>query len=1477
MKKTKLLTLLASIFLLAGCSSTAGGDEEPVEVSEVKVNPTAVVIAMGEEPKTVNYNVFGKGAFSKEVEITSENDGIASVKVNENNSFAISPVSVGHTKVNVKSKADESKAASVDVTINPEKIIVVTPEVTAVKASSSGLELPLGSTPQSITVTVEGKGEYDKGVEVVSSKPEIATVNKAELSSGDSFEVAPVSEGNTDIIITSKGDKTKGAMVPVLVSKGGVIPPEVDITLNPISKEIAVEESFDLVATTTGTEENVSWDVEGEDGIVSLTNTSNEGATVTGLATGEVKVNASVEGKSASSRVKVTTPTSYTKIQLKVNGGEPIEMVKSSETPEGLVSQFTYTFASIAEDARIDFYGKIAGDFALITENIEPDGDDIAANIQNNLKPITIGGVDWAVLKEGTNVTLYFNVSEDGVKFWLQGGPEIPEPVRSVSINGGTHFILAKDDREGEVAEKHQYSVDIPVTKNDELKFYVDDVEITKIGADRDQTGALVTGNNFEERYRNEELYFAIHSSFTPEADGKSIYLKEYEDGGYSVWVNGYHTNPAALMGLAGDFKVGQTMTLNDEQTEYSIKNVHLTKEDAFKVEYNCGWFGDESVKLGCKDLVADPDEYGNIKLKNEGDYDIYWSLTAEEGKTIWIEEHVPSVVGYEVKVNGSEVIELTKNEEVKGQYTHLFESIAKDATIDFYSVYDDETKVLISTNIAPNGDNTEKNIQNNLKPVTLDGTDWTVLKDATDATLYFEVSTTGYGFWLEGGPEIPEPVFKASLNGGEPVELTLDDGSKPSGVKHQYSTNVAVAKNDEIAFYKDNVKLNVSAGESGNNIDVRNEKLYIHAPYAPEVDKYSISLKLLESGSYEAWGHGRTNNPVALMGLEGDYKVGTPMEIHESKPSECIIRKVSLTTEDAIKVEDNGTWYGNEAVKSGCASLLASPDEYGNIKMKDAGVYDIMWDSVADGEGKSIWIQEYVPSVVGYEVKLNDSEVIALTKNEENASQYTHLFESISKDTRIDFYSVYDDETKSLIATNITPSDDDVEHNTQNNLKPATAEGVDFTVLKDANNAKLYFKIDDSNYSFWLEGGPEIPVTSYKVKLNGTDVHELVANDTSLPSGVKHQFSSDVELIKNDKLKFYKGDTELTVSLSSGDNNAYLRSGDISVYSSHKPEEGHYSIDLKIKDDNSLELWVHGKTNNPVALMGVAGDYKVGMTMSINPDNNKECMIKGVSLTTTDAIKVEDNCAWYGFEAVKEGCKGLLASPDEDGNIKVLAEGIYNVYWNFEEAKSGPSIWISKVTPSITFVTTSITVEPDEVPVSVGVTAVGVSDINYVSDNACVEISSSSSDKEVIFVPKSSGSAVITASANEGAVTATLTVTVHAHSYDPSTHECSCGQLDPDYAKFTLKVKSNTKYGQDLYLVGDFTEPTWLDGKIAMTYVSEDEYHWQVSIVVPKNTTIEYKIVMIEGGNVTWMADPNRREENLIGELTVSFEYNFN
>ena len=97
-------------------------------------------------------------------------------------------------------------------------------------------------------------------------------------------------------------------------------------------------------------------------------------------------------------------------------------------------------------------------------------------------------------------------------------------------------------------------------------------------------------------------------------------------------------------------------------------------------------------------------------------------------------------------------------------------------------------------------------------------------------------------------------------------------------------------------------------------------------------------------------------------------------------------------------------------------------------------------------------------------------------------------------------------------------------------------------------------------------------------------------------------------------------------------------------------------------------------------ALMGVGGDWTTGITMTVNPDNADEYVLKAQSISSTDAIKVLETAGstqtWHSTVDAYSNATFELVDDGFGGKNIVLTAGTYNFYFK----KINNEIYIEEV-----------------------------------------------------------------------------------------------------------------------------------------------------------------------------------------------------
>ena len=128
--------------------------------------------------------------------------------------------------------------------------------VSSVSISQPSIEVQLGKRSTDVTVTVDGEGDFNKNVSIVSENEAIAKASFTEVESGKTFKVYGIGEGTTTINLVSAQDETKATSLSVQV-KGKPVEPELSEILSvSLSKETHLfhlsDDPLEVTATLNG-------------------------------------------------------------------------------------------------------------------------------------------------------------------------------------------------------------------------------------------------------------------------------------------------------------------------------------------------------------------------------------------------------------------------------------------------------------------------------------------------------------------------------------------------------------------------------------------------------------------------------------------------------------------------------------------------------------------------------------------------------------------------------------------------------------------------------------------------------------------------------------------------------------------------------------------------------------------------------------------------------------------------------------------------------------------------------------------------------------------------------------------------------------------------------------------------------------------------------------------------------------------------
>lgn len=374
-------------------------------------------------------------------------------------------------------------------------------------------------------------------------------------------------------------------------------------------------------------------------------------------------------------------------------------------------------------------------------------------------------GTDYAVAARDIKVKFFFQVYGEGATwtglYWEEYQEPAADPVYTIvnRENAPVTFVLDEDEKPAGV--KHQYSAEVQFAKRGgDLKFYADGVEITSgIGVDWDsEQEKPVAGNNVYGDVTN-GFYLAHTVNYTGLT---KIYLKTYEDGGISLWANGYQNNEFYSYIKDGQGS-GQNVTLTLDTTfepdETYIRQYKTSSAVAIKALAGTNW--DTSFSLDCSGLGEDvAPEAGATNNARQAFQSSAWKVHNDCNEVIYVKERKTDLAlflyvgGYEeavVVTIGGQEIALSKDGD---EYVaHGVDLSAGDSVTAF--TIEGEASEVTSKKVA----------NNNLSEGKV------VIADVEDADIYYNIANKN--LWISGLPEGGQHLL---VNGKTAIAMTHTD-----------------------------------------------------------------------------------------------------------------------------------------------------------------------------------------------------------------------------------------------------------------------------------------------------------------------------------------------------------------------------------------------------------------------------------------------------------------------------------------------------------------------------------------------------------------------------------------------------------------------------------------------------------------------------------------------------------------------------
>ena len=352
-----------------------------------------------------------------------------------------------------------------------------------------------------------------------------------------------------------------------------------------------------------------------------------------------------------------------------------------------------------------------------------------------------------------------------------------PDPVYTVVNRTFDPVTFVLDEDEKPEGVKHQYSAEIQYAcRGGELKFYADGVQITEhIGVD---AGDEEHVNNV---YGNTTDGFRIRHTHNYSGYTK-VYLKTYEDGGYSIWGDGYDVDSFSVT-VKTDTTIAYNLVKDEtfDPNETYIEQFKTTKAVPMKAMSGEDWPTSNGIMCdGIAPSVAPESVAGNNameafqatawKVHNDCEEVIYLKIKRTD---LSIMMYIGGYVEAHVLTIGGKTVNLSDNGD--GQYVAHNVALSAGDTVTSYTIEG-----------APQ-DVTSKVVANN----NLNG-DKKVIANIESADIYYNVEAKT--LWISGLPAAGQHLLK---NGNTAIEMIHTD---PYEDYDQYASGMLTfAANDTI------------------------------------------------------------------------------------------------------------------------------------------------------------------------------------------------------------------------------------------------------------------------------------------------------------------------------------------------------------------------------------------------------------------------------------------------------------------------------------------------------------------------------------------------------------------------------------------------------------------------------------------------------------------------------------------------------
>lgn len=1234
----------------------------------------------------------------------------------------------------------------------------VPPQVRTVALDRDYWEMQVGST-KTINFGVYGIGNFDKGVAVESSNPEICTV--AIKEGENSLILTSMGVGEATITLKSTLDSSKFATLIVKVSKETpiVVTPKVTgISANPNS--FAIEVGGDGVSVNV----EVAGEGEYDKGVV-INNNNPEFCSInkTELQSGE---SFSVEPNAVGfATIEITsngdkTITKKVNVRVDPNSGEITHhkvVLDSSKKEIYLNDEVTVNVKSTTGPVSWSIY---PGDEEVI--KLEASDDNSAT-------------VKGTALGAGTLIATTGNFSATCL---IQVGTD-PDPSFTnvyYKVNDGDAISLTKTDPlPADATCSEQFTGKVNVNGGDRIDFYGEVGGVTTLLSSNVQPSgddlSNLIQNNLKAATIGEKDWTVLKSG-----TDLSLYFERHSEqesiSYYTFWLSGgpeMEVDVPRVKGIGGDWTNGVRMTPNGDGGEYKLIGVSLQALDAFKLNYGDIWAGYDNLKQDCRNLASPSDPDRNIIINSAGKYNIYWNPNNTK-ESIWIEvydEPIPEYIGYAVSFDNGDKYPLTKMTEydpiegLKAKYKiDVVYEISAQTRVDFYGIVSESVYNLIDSKIGPNPDDLGNKVQNNIKPATTGGIDFKVLQGVSSGTLYLEIYEDWFGFWLTGGPAIKEGYF-LKVNGIPSIPLAKNEGQ--TEYDEYYATGVSLTKGDRIELYDGTHDATWMVGldtTSGALLSFNQAQ-----GYATVIDTwtYDFYVKMI-SGSDSIYVAYNTPLPAPTykvsfgggeaIALDVDESELPPGTVHQWSTNLDLVEGQSVSFfKNDVAIDNIAAGEGNNNVTGSSVQGFSIVESYkapeGHktlyLKQLESGSYEI-W-----ANGKSAPLPAW--KVVGTFNNWSYADGEQMVLKEGSETEYTcEVSFNIG-----DEFKIYDG------------SGDEGYRGNWKTAGEGNAISIGLASIQDNCNLKInatgiytiYFETGDNDPGIFVTAKSVISVYDL---YNGSEHIEFVYD--KVENG-NVQYKAEATATAGMTFEVYSNSKAVECGNDEASSKDFTYVSSSWVYAG-KEASADYDFYLKQNiSTGALTLYIGGhqivyKDHVMHGLFAPNTSWS-DIDLKQNTEKNTEFYAHDVELTKDDVFAVHmTGDVWYKYSDVKEGCKTLVGE-DAEGNIKITETGKYDIYSDLTD--DGGHIWIAKSPAhSISFKVSTPIVGLNK-SLDIEVLTVRCSDITYVSsDEDVLTVDSKSTDSKLTVNGIAEGKSTITATASDG-TKATIEITVSSEA----------------------------------------------------------------------------------------------------------------